>query len=88
MKRTGKRITTVPEKPENKFGRPLFQNLLYSDTPTQPLAKMEFTIPKGAPLSGYQISAVNTVGLESQRGCRPDRRPTSWVFTSGIQDQD
>ena len=60
------RITTVPEKPENKFGRPLFQNLLYSDTPTQPLAKMEFTIPKGAPLSGYQIIAVNTVGLESQ----------------------
>ena len=66
VKRTGKRITTVPEKPENKFGRPLFQNLLYSDTPTQPLAKMEFMIPKGAPLSGYQIIAVNTVGLESQ----------------------
>ncbi len=66
VKRTGKRITTVPEQPKNKFGRPLFQNLLYSDTPTQPLAKMEFTIPKGAPLSGYQIIAVNTVGLESQ----------------------
>ncbi|MEC7293456.1 MAG: hypothetical protein VXU46_01060, partial [Planctomycetota bacterium] len=66
VKRTGKRITTVPEKPENKFGRPLFQKLLYSDTPTQPLTKMEFMIPKGAPLSGYQIIAVNTVGLESQ----------------------
>lgn len=78
VKRTGKRITTVPEKPENKFGRPLFQNLLYSDTPTQPLAKMEFMIPKGAPLSGYQIIAVNTVGLESQPcGCRPDRESAS-----------
>jgi len=27
---------------------------------------MEYVIPKGAPLSGYQIIAVNTVGLESK----------------------
>ncbi|MDO7688864.1 MAG: hypothetical protein MUQ67_05870, partial [Pirellulales bacterium] len=66
IKRIGKGMATVPKKSENKFGRPLFQNLLYSDTPTQPLAKMEFILPKGMPLSGYQIIAVNTVGLESQ----------------------
>jgi hypothetical protein len=56
----------IPETPDTKFGRPLFQKLLYSDTPTQPLVRMEYVIPKGAPLSGYQIIAVNTVGLESK----------------------
>jgi hypothetical protein len=66
VKCVGKRFARVAEKSENKFGRPLFQNLLYSDTPTQPLVKMEYVIPKGAPLSGYQIIAVNTVGLESK----------------------
>jgi hypothetical protein len=67
IERDGKRIATLPEKPKNPFGRPLFQNLLYSDTPSQPLVPLEFidaTARPGAAHS-YRVIAVNTVGLES-----------------------
>ena len=68
IKRIGKRMATVPKKSENKFGRPLFQNLLYSDTPTQPLVPLRFTDKK--PDLGkqhtYRVIAVNTVGLKSK----------------------
>ena len=64
----GKRIATVPENPANRFGRPLFQGLLYSDTPVPPLAKMEF-VDKVTPLgkrANYKVIAVNTAGLKSK----------------------
>ncbi len=67
IERDGKEIATVPEKPANKFGRPLFQGLQYSDTPAQPLVTMEFTDPH--PSNGknsYRIIAVNTTGLKSR----------------------
>jgi pimeloyl-ACP methyl ester carboxylesterase len=68
IERDGKQIATVPEKPKNNFGRPIFQGLQYSDTPAQPLVKMRFTDPK--PKEGkahkYRIIAVNTVGLKSK----------------------
>lgn len=67
IERDGKEIATVPEKPTNKFGRPLFQGLQYSDTPIQPLVKMEFTDPN--PTTGkstYRIIAVNSAGLRSK----------------------
>jgi len=57
----------VPEQGKNPFGRPIFQNLQYSDTPTQPLVPMQFTDAKAE--SGkkhtYRVLAVNTVGLKS-----------------------
>ena len=68
IERDGKRVATVPEKPANPFGRPLFQGLQYSDTPVQPLATMTFTdtqAPEGTP-HAYRVIAVNTVGLESR----------------------
>jgi len=65
IKHNGSIIGKVPEKPKNRYGRPLFQNLLYSDTPSQPLAAMVFTIPEPAAPEGYQVIAVNTVGRES-----------------------
>ena len=67
IERDGKSIATLPEKPKNPFGRPLFQNLLYSYTPTQPLVPLEFTDPTATPGAAhrYRIIAVNTVGLES-----------------------
>ncbi len=67
VERNGEKVAQVPEKPANRFGRPLFQNLQYSDTPTQPLAKMEYTVP-AAPSgkSGYRVFAVNTVGRRSK----------------------
>jgi pimeloyl-ACP methyl ester carboxylesterase len=68
IERDGRRIATLPEKPVNPFGRPLFQGLQYSDTPVQPLSAMTFTdthAPEGSP-HDYRVIAVNTVGLESR----------------------
>ena len=64
IERDGVRMATLPEKPRNPFGRPLFQGLLYSDTPPQPLAAIRFTPvePRDGP---YCVYAVNTAGLES-----------------------
>lgn len=68
IERDGQQIATVPEKPANPFGRPIFQGLQYSDTPTNPLVKMVFTDTK--PESGkkheYRVIAVNTAGLKSK----------------------
>ena len=43
IERDGKQIGTVPEQPKNPFGRPIFQGLQYSDTPTNPLVEMRCT---------------------------------------------
>lgn len=43
IERDGALLAKLPDKPRNPFGRPLFQNLQYSDTPTQPLVTMQFT---------------------------------------------
>lgn len=68
VQRNGTQIATVPEKPKNPFGRPLFQGLQYSDTPSQPLVKMTFRDPEWttADQHQYRIISVNTVGLQSQ----------------------
>ena len=51
----------------NRFGRSLFQNLQYSDTPALPLAKMEFTDTTAGDASHqYEIITVNTVGVKSK----------------------
>ncbi|MEM8667313.1 MAG: hypothetical protein AAGG48_07345 [Planctomycetota bacterium] len=66
--RNGKFLADVLGAGKNRFGRPLFQNLQYSDTPTQPLAKMEYvdvSAQKGVD-DGYSVVTVNTVGLESE----------------------
>ncbi len=68
IERDGVEIARVPEAGKNPFGRPLFQNLSYSDTPTQPLATMQFTdatAPEGK-THQYKVRSVNTVGLISE----------------------
>jgi hypothetical protein len=68
IERDGKVIAKVPEVATNPFGRPLFQNLSYSDTPTQPLVAMHYTdttAEAGKPHQ-YRVIAVNTAGLESE----------------------
>jgi len=65
IERDGEEIATVPENPENRFGRPLFQGLQYSDTPLQPLAEMRF-VDKQATGGRYRVVAVNTAGLRSR----------------------
>ena len=68
IERDGKIIAQIPESPKNPFGRPLFQGLLHSDTPVQPLATMTFTDLEAQPGKNhvYRVIAVNTVGIRSE----------------------
>ncbi|QDV42008.1 hypothetical protein Enr13x_18510 [Stieleria neptunia] len=66
--RNGKPLAEVPSEGTNRFGRPIFQGLQYSDTPTQPLVQMEFvdqSAQRGED-DEYSVVTVNTAGLESQ----------------------
>lgn len=67
IERDGQRLAQVPELPKNPFGRPVFQGLQYSDTPTQPLIKMSYidTQAQDGKKSVYRVIAVNTVGMKS-----------------------
>src|SRR5437870_9368397 len=67
IERDGKFLAQVPGQGKNPFGRPIFQNLQYSDTPTQPLVPMCYTDTKAEPGTAhiYRVIAVNTVGLQS-----------------------
>lgn len=68
IERDGQFLANVPEQGKNPFGRPLFQNLSYSDTPTQPLVEMRFVDAQAEPGKShqYRVIAVNTVGLKSK----------------------
>lgn len=68
IERDGQFLANVPELGKNPFGRPIFQNLQYSDTPTQPLAQMQFadTKAEAGKTHRYRVIAVNTVGLKSK----------------------
>jgi pimeloyl-ACP methyl ester carboxylesterase len=68
IERDGQVVASVPEQGKNPFGRPIFQNLQYSDTPTQPLVRMQFTDAKAEAGKEYtyRVIAVNTVGLKSK----------------------
>nr|ABL97834.1 hypothetical protein ALOHA_HF1049E08.0022 [uncultured marine bacterium HF10_49E08] len=68
IKKNGKEIAQVPEKPTNRFGRPLFQGLQYSDTPLFPLVKMEYIDNEAYMIKMYEVINVNTVGLKSKPG--------------------
>lgn len=68
VQRDGEAYANVPEQGTNPFGRPVFQHLQYSDTPTQPLMEMRFVDAdaQSDAVHTYRIIAVNTVGLQSQ----------------------
>lgn len=68
IERDGKFLANVPEDGKNRFGRPIFQNLQYSDTPTQPLVPMHFSDTNAEPgkKHTYRVITVNTVGLKSK----------------------
>jgi pimeloyl-ACP methyl ester carboxylesterase len=68
IERDGQWLTTVPEQAKNPFGRAIFQNLQYSDTPTQPLVQMRFEDTTAQPggKHRYGVIAVNTAGLKSK----------------------
>ena len=64
----GTQLAKLPREPRNPFGRPLFQNLQYSDTPTQPLVSMRFTDTTARPgvVHAYKVIAVNSAGIKSE----------------------
>ncbi len=68
IERDGKFLARVPEESKNPYGRPIFQNLQYSDTPSQPLVAMQFVDTKAEPgkQHQYRVFSVNTVGLPSK----------------------
>lgn len=68
IERDGQVLAKVPEQGKNPFGRPIFQNLSYSDTPTQPLAEFKYVDTKAeeGKEHQYRIISVNTVGLMSK----------------------
>jgi hypothetical protein len=68
IERDGQVIATLPEKPTNPFGRPVFQGLQYSDTPSNPLTEMRYvdTQTEAGKTHQYRVIAVNTVGLRSE----------------------
>ncbi|MEM7012942.1 MAG: hypothetical protein AAF585_15815 [Verrucomicrobiota bacterium] len=68
IERDGKEIATVPKDPKNRFGRPIFQGLQYSDTPIAPLVEMQFTDENAdaAKKHSYRVISVSTVGLKSK----------------------
>jgi hypothetical protein len=67
IERDGQFLANHPEQGKNPFGRPIFQNLQYSDTPTPPLVPLRFSDSKAEPGKNhtYRVTAVNTVGLKS-----------------------
>ena len=77
IERDGRALATVPDQGKNPFGRPVFQNLQYSDTPTQPLVPMQFTDARAEPgkKHAYRVIAVNTVGSKSKPSPEAAPRP-------------
>ncbi|MCD6049968.1 MAG: GDSL-like Lipase/Acylhydrolase [Verrucomicrobia bacterium] len=68
IERDGQFLANVPENGKNPFGRPIFQNLQYSDTPSQPLVLMRYTDmqAQAGVKHKYRVIAVNTVGQKSK----------------------
>ena len=67
IERNGEMLAQLPGKPTFRYGRPLFQVMSYSDTPSQPLARMQFTDRKPMALMPceYRVFSINSAGLES-----------------------
>ena len=61
----GQTVATVPTRPSNRFGRPLFQGLQYSDTPANPLQEMSATLPADLSRLPLRLRTVNTAGQVS-----------------------
>src|SRR5262245_9949936 len=68
IERDGQFLADYPAESKNPYGRPVFQNLQYSDTPTQPLIPLRFTDSMAKPGHKhiYRVIAVNTVGSRSE----------------------
>jgi hypothetical protein len=68
IRRDGKDLATLPEKPVGRFGRPLWQAMSYHDTPEKPLPAMRFVdrAPEPGAKHEYRVVAVNGRELRSE----------------------
>ena len=67
VQRDGKDVARVPENSSGRFGRPLFQDMSYHDTPEAPLPAMAYVDKPGDDARHeYRIVVVNGIGLKSE----------------------
>jgi hypothetical protein len=66
VRRDGKDLAQLPEKPVGKFGRPLFQPMSYHDTPEKPLPELRFVDRAPSGRHEYRIVVVNGAGVRSE----------------------
>jgi len=60
----GKEVARLPEKPNDRFGRPLFQGMSYHDTPDPNFPSMRILLDEVAD-SKLQVITINSAGLKS-----------------------
>ncbi len=68
IQRDGSELVRVPEKPVGRFGRPLFQQMSYHDTPEKPLPEMRFVDATASAETNHEycVISVNSAGLRSE----------------------
>ena len=68
IQRDGSELARVPENPVGRFGRPLFQQMSYHDTPEKPLPDMRFVDATASEETKheYRVISVNSAGLRSE----------------------
>jgi hypothetical protein len=67
VRRDGKVLAQVPEKPVGRFGRPLFQTMSFHDTPEPNAPAMRYEDASAAEdPHEYQVIVVNGAGLQSE----------------------
>ena len=67
--RDGQELATLPEKPPaNSYGRRLFQEMSYHDTPEPPVAEMRYVdrTAKADEKHTYAVVTINSAGLRSK----------------------
>ena len=67
--RDGQELVKLPEKPPaNSYGRRLFQEMSYHDTPEPPVAEMRYVdrTAKSGEKHTYAVVTINSVGLRSK----------------------
>jgi hypothetical protein len=67
--RDGQELATLPEKPPaHSYGRRLFQEMSYHDTPEPPVAEMRYVdrMAKAGEKHTYAVVTINSAGLRSK----------------------
>ena len=67
--RDGQELAKLPEKPPaNSYGRRLFQEMSYHDTPEPPVAEMRYVdrTAKADEKHTYAVVTINSAGLRSK----------------------